>query len=186
MWMSLVLKNRRSSGACFSLGGWMRHSFQTEQWVPYPRERVFVFFSDPANLPPLMPGWQRARVERTALVAPPLLPTSSLAAGEGSLITVSFRVIPWVPVRLEWDAYISEFHWNESFCDEQRRGLFKYFRHWHRIRDEANGSTVSDAVEYELPLGPLGDLANGLAVKRQIRAQFRYRQRMLPILLSRS
>jgi hypothetical protein len=31
----------------------------------------------------------------------------------------------------------------------------------------------------------LGELANGLAVKRQIRALFRYRQKMLPDLLAR-
>jgi hypothetical protein len=39
-------------------------------------------------------------------------------------------------------------------------------------------------VEYELPLGPLGDLANGLAGKRQIRALFSYRQKTLPLLLA--
>ncbi len=64
----------------------MRHTFQSEQWVPYPRERVFAFFADPANLPPLMPAWQRARVEK----APD-------AAGEGSLITISFRPVPFFP-----------------------------------------------------------------------------------------
>jgi ligand-binding SRPBCC domain-containing protein len=154
----------------------MRHSFQTEQWVPYPRERVFAFFSDPANLPPLMPSWQRSRVER-------VVPASS-AAGQGSLITISFRAIPWVPVRLEWDACITEFQWNDFFCDEQQRGPFRYFRHCHRIREEAKGSVVSDAVEYELPLGLLGDLANSLAVKRQIRALFRHRQKTLPVLLA--
>jgi ligand-binding SRPBCC domain-containing protein len=159
----------------------MRHSFQTEQLVPYPRERVFAFFADPANLPPLMPRWQRARVERAQFV-----PSGDVAAGEGSLITISFRAIPWVPLRLEWDAYIAEFRWNDFFCDEQRRGPFKYFRHCHRLRDERNGSVVSDAVEYELPLGWLGDLADGLAVKRQIRGLFAHRQRMLPLLLSRS
>ena len=163
----------------------MRHRFQTEQWVPYPRERVFAFFSDPANLPPLMPDWQRARVERTALVAPPAVSPASVVAGEGSLITISFRAIPWVPVRLEWDAYVAEFQWNDFFCDEQRRGPFKYFRHCHRIRDDANGSVVSDAVEYELPLGMLGGLANGLVVRRQICALFRHRQEMLPVLLAR-
>src|ERR1700733_2185835 len=162
----------------------MRHSFQTEQWVPYPRERVFAFFSAPANLPPLMPGWQLARVERVALVAPPLVSRASVAAGAGSLITISFRAIPWVPVRLEWDAYVAEFQWNDFFCDEQRRGPFKYFRHCHRIRDDANGSVVSDSVEYELPLGLLGDLANGLVVKGQIRALFRHRQKTLPVLLA--
>jgi ligand-binding SRPBCC domain-containing protein len=105
-------------------------------------------------------------------------------AGEGSVMTISFRPVPLLPLRLEWDAYIAEFCWNEYFCDEQRRGPFKYFHHCHRIRDERDGSVVRDEVEYELPLGPLGDLANGFAVKRQIRALFRYRQSMLPLLLS--
>ena len=48
----------------------MRHRFQTEQWVPYSLERVFAFFADPGNLPPLMPVWQRARVEGANYVAP--------------------------------------------------------------------------------------------------------------------
>jgi ligand-binding SRPBCC domain-containing protein len=156
----------------------MRHTFHTEQWLPYPTEQVFAFFADPANLPPLMPRWQRARVERTS-------PTA-MTAGEGSLITISFRPIPLVPVRLEWDAYIAEFHWNDFFCDEQRRGPFHYFRHCHRVRQERNGTVVSDDVQYELPLGKLGDLANALAMKRQIRDLFNYRQKMLPRLLART
>jgi ligand-binding SRPBCC domain-containing protein len=161
----------------------MRHTFQTEQWLPYPRERVFAFFADPANLPPLMPKWQRAWVEHAKYVSPPGV--SGVVAGEGSVITISFRPAPLLPLRLEWDAYITEFCWNEYFCDEQRRGPFKYFHHCHRIRDERNGSVVRDEVEYELPLGLLGDLANRLAGKRQIRALFSYRQKMLPLLLAR-
>jgi ligand-binding SRPBCC domain-containing protein len=167
----------------------MRHHFQTEQWLPYPRERVFAFFADPANLPPLMPAWQRARVERANYVSPPEAPSpGQVVAGEGSLITISFRPIPLFPLRLEWDAYIAEFRWDEYFCDEQRRGPFQYFRHCHRVSDEVRdgvmGSVVSDAVEYELPLGRLGDLANGLAVRGQIRSLFAHRQRMLPGLLT--
>jgi ligand-binding SRPBCC domain-containing protein len=163
----------------------MRHSFQTEQWVPYPREQVFAFFADPANLPPLMPPWQRARVERAKYVEASHPGTAEFAAGAGSLITLSFRPVPFFPVRLDWDALITEFRWNEFFCDEQRRGPFKYFRHCHRIREERDGTVVSDAVEYELPLGLLGDLANWLVMKRQMRGLFGYRQRMLPVLLSR-
>jgi ligand-binding SRPBCC domain-containing protein len=168
----------------------MRHNFQAEQWLPYPREQVFAFFADPANLPPLMPRWQEARVEKADYVPPPLAsPASGFAAGKGSLITISFRAIPFFPLRLRWDAYIADFRWNDFFCDEQRRGPFKYFRHCHRTREEVRegigGTVVTDAVEYELPLGLLGELANALVIKRQIRALFAYRQRMLPVLLSR-
>jgi ligand-binding SRPBCC domain-containing protein len=167
----------------------MRHHFQTEQWLPYPRKRVFAFFADPANLPRLMPAWQRARVERANYVSPPEAPfTGKVVAGQGSLITISFRPIPLFPLRLEWDAYIAEFRWDDYFCDEQRRGPFQYFRHCHWVRDEARdgvmGSVVSDAVEYELPLGRLGDLGNGLAVRRQIRSLFHHRQKTLPGLLA--
>jgi ligand-binding SRPBCC domain-containing protein len=161
----------------------MRHHFQTEQWLPFPRAQVFAFFADPANLPPLMPDWQRARVERASYVSPPeALSTAKVVAGQGSLITISFSPLPLLSLRLEWDAYIAEFRWEDYFCDEQRRGPFKYFRHCHRIRDEIRdgvpGSVVSDAVEYELPLGLLGDIANGLGVNRQIRSVFKHRQRM--------
>jgi ligand-binding SRPBCC domain-containing protein len=167
----------------------MRHNFQTEQWVPYPRKRVFAFFADPANLRALMPGWQRARLEKANYVPPPeALSTGKVAAGQGSLMTISFRVVPLIPLRLEWDAYITEFHWDEYFCDEQKRGPFAYFRHCHWLRDEARdgvtGSVVSDVLEYELPLGLFGDLVNGLAIKRQISALFHHRQRMLPVLLA--
>jgi ligand-binding SRPBCC domain-containing protein len=168
----------------------MRHRFQTEQWLPFPGERVFSFFANPANLPPLMPRWQHARVEKINLVSPPFPSTAGVAAGEGSLIRISFRPVPLLPLRLPWDAYIAEFRWNDFFCDEQRRGPFKYFRHCHRVRDESResvaGAVVSDAVEYELPLSLLGDLANVLVVKRQIRALFAYRQRMLLKLLLRN
>ena len=170
----------------------MRHNFQTEQWLPYSTERLFAFFANPANLPPLMPSWQRARVEQVKFVSPPESPPSPspVAAGVGSLITISFRPIPLLPLRLKWDAYIAEFRWNDFFCDEQRRGPFHYFHHCHRVREEiregASGAVVSDVLEYELPMGPLGDLLNWLAMKRQIGALFAYRQKMLPLLLSLS
>ena len=50
----------------------MRHTFEASQWVPYPPAQVFAFFSDPQNLPPLMPAWQKARIEHAFLAAPPL------------------------------------------------------------------------------------------------------------------
>ena len=156
----------------------MRHHFHTEQWVPYLRQRVFAFFADPANLPPLMPRWQRAKIERLEL--------SDTFAGKGSLIVISFRPVPLLPLRMNWEAYIAEFQFNDFFCDEQRKGPFRYFRHCHRVadaeRDGVKGSTVSDAVEYEAPFGAPGNML----VKRQIAELFAYRQKMLPKLLSRT
>jgi ligand-binding SRPBCC domain-containing protein len=170
----------------------MRHFFRTEHWVPYPVETVFAFFANPANLPRLMPAWQRARVEKAIYVLPPALAREQarpFAAGTGSRITISFRPVPLLPLRVPWDAVIADFAWNRSFCDEQRpRGPFHYWRHLHTVTREEQGAIegtrVLDDLEYELPLRMFGDAANSMFVARQIRAIFAFRQKRLAELLA--
>ena len=170
----------------------MRHVFETEQWLPFPLPVVFAFFANPQNLPPLMPPWQKARIEELRLIAPPAPPPGSparLGTGVGTTMILSFRMIPRLPIRLNWHALIPEFTWNDHFCDTQTAGPFEYWRHCHSVRpdqrDGVEGTTVHDRVEYEFPLGPLGDLANAIAGKAQFRYLFNYRHaqtaKLLPI-----
>jgi ligand-binding SRPBCC domain-containing protein len=171
----------------------MTHTFRTVQWVPYPVDKVFAFFADPANVPPLMPAWQKARIEAMNLV-PPLKHERNAAkvpiAGAGSRMTISFRAIPLLPIRVLWDAQIVDFEWNSTFADEQcPRGPFRYWLHRHTVRTQVKGSTtgslVEDELEYELPFGFLGDIADRWVVARQIRQIFAHRQRRLLELLGR-
>lgn len=163
----------------------MRHTYTAEQWLPYPVEQVFAFFANPENLPRLMPAWQKTRIEEASFAPPPPLPNlpqmPGVAAGAGTRMTISFRPFPYSPVRVPWDAEITEFTWFEHFCDVQHRGPFAYWRHCHRLaaetRNGAPGTLLRDVVEYALPLGSLGDLANTLFVARQMRSIFAYRQR---------
>ena len=179
----------------------MPYTFQSEQWLPYLPAVVFSFFANPDNLPRLMPRWQRARIERANLVPappPPSFPTPlpGIAAGSGTRLLLSFRAFPLSPFRIPWHAEISEFVWNDHFCDIQLRGPFKSWKHCHRIRPEARstnpvakpvtGTLLTDHVTYDLPLGPLGTLANLLFVRRQLASTFRYRHRRTLDLLSRS
>jgi ligand-binding SRPBCC domain-containing protein len=169
----------------------MRHHLEFEQWVPSPLCDVFDFFADPANLPPLMPEWQAARIDRRMLTAPPEPPAARMlpaqAAGVGSRMLISFRVVPLLPVRMRWDARIVEFAWDDHFCDEQLSGPFAYWRHCHQVlaevRDGVQGTVVKDAVTYAFPLGLLGDMANLLGGALQMRSLFHYRQRQLVKLL---
>lgn len=165
----------------------MRHSIVTTQWVPYPVEFVFDFFANPQNLPPLLPGWQKARIEETRLVAPPPRPASqatrrlrSIAAGAGSVITISFRPFAFSPIRVPWEATISEFVWNDHFCDEQSRGPFAYWRHCHRMRakrlDNMPGTMITDDLIYEMKMGQMGELARRIFGEKQIRQIFAHRQ----------
>lgn len=169
----------------------MRHTFRAEQWVPYPVELVFAFFANPENLPRLMPRWQKARIEEAQFTPPPPRPQTqgsalwlrSFAAGAGSRMTISFRPFPYSPVRLPWGALITDFVWNDHFCDEQSHSPFAYWRHCHRVsgqsRDGAQGTLVVDDLTYELPLGSLGELAHTFFLRRQVERIFTYRQKRL-------
>jgi ligand-binding SRPBCC domain-containing protein len=180
----------------------MGHVFKTEQWVAYPVELVFAFFASPGNLQALTPRWQRARVEETVLRPPPPRPVAaepalrlrSVAAGEGSRITFSFRPFPFSPLRLPWEAHILEFDWNSHFTDVQVRGPFAAWHHRHSFETETranedgvpiHGTLVRDEIEYEIGAGALGRFTNQIFVQRRIRKLFEFRQRQLEKLLPR-
>jgi ligand-binding SRPBCC domain-containing protein len=160
----------------------MPYSFRSEQWLPYPVETVFAFFADPENLPALLPPWQHARLESVTLVAPPRTNGKGLsnAAGAGSRIKLSLRSLPFLPIRTSWDAEIVQFEANHSFCDRQLRGPFTYWQHNHRFLSlDRNGPSVTvltDEIEYDLPLGPLGSIARALFVRKQIEKTFSFRR----------
>ncbi len=173
----------------------MPQTLKTSQWVPFPVELVFAFFANPGNLPHLMPKWQQAKVENSRFLAPPPRPLApdpalrfqSPAAGEGSEMMISFRPFPGLPLRFRWLARISEFVWNDHFCDEQVKGPFAAWKHCHRIvaetQDGVPGTRVIDEVEYSMPLGPLGAIGNALFVHNQMEATFAYRQQRLEDIL---
>ena len=175
----------------------MPHTYHTEQWLPYPIEQAFAFFANPENLPRLMPPWQKARIEEAAFAAPPPRPVAddpalrirSIAAGPGTRVTISFRPFPYSPLRVPWEAEISEFVWNDHFCDLQLRGPFTFWRHCHSFQSESRGNLagtlLTDDVEYSLPYGSLGNLAHRLFIARQIRSTFAYRQQRTLELLPR-
>lgn len=169
--------------------------FETSQWVPYPVELVFGFFANPANLPGLMPAKLNARIEDVRYQPPPPRPLSAdparrfkcLAAGAGSEILISFTPLRWIPVRVSWLARIVEFAWNSHFIDEQVHGPFTRFRHRHGtsagFRNGAEGTLVSDSIEYGLPGGIAGAIASR-QIRKQMEQSFEFRQRLLPEMLA--
>ena len=165
-----------------------RLSFTTEQWVPFPVQRVFAFFADPRNLPRLLPPWQDARIDSMELQTPGGYDISRVAA-RGSRILLSFRPLPFSPIRLRWLALIDEYVVDHHFCDLQVTGPFRYWRHCHlvnaEIHGEVAGTRVTDVVDYAWPGGSAGsaiDLLGGRLLMRQI---FRSRQRRFLRLLGK-
>ena len=169
----------------------VRQHFMTEQWLPFPVPEVFAFFANPANLPPLMPAWQRARIDEATILPPPPRPPGApvlpgVAAGDGTRLLITARAVPGLPFRLPWLAEIEDFHWNDHFCDVQLKGPFGYWRHCHsvhaEVRDGQSGTVVRDAVVYELPHPALSWIGAPLS-PLAMRAMFGYRQRRAALLV---
>jgi uncharacterized protein len=87
---------------------------------------------------------------------------------------LSSRIGPF-PIR--WVAEHSDYVDGRQFCDEQREGPFRFWRHTHRFEDRSGGSVLRDEIEYELPAGVLGSWLGSRFVRDRLVRMFRYRHR---------
>jgi ligand-binding SRPBCC domain-containing protein len=138
------------------------HTLKSEQWVPRPLHEVFEFFSDARNLEKLTPPWLRFQI-----VAMPI----SMEAGT----KIHYR-IGWHGLPLRWTTEILRWSPPHEFVDLQLSGPYKLWHHTHRFEEERGGTTITDIVQYALPLGPLGWIAHWLWVRRDVEKIFAYRR----------
>lgn len=135
-------------------------------FIPAPRPEVFTFFEDPGNLAKITPRW---------------MPIKDLTAGYPPM-RLGMRIvhpIKWYGIRLAWESCIIEYDPPRRFVDEQTRGPYRSWRHEHDFEEAAGGTVMRDRVQYELPLGILGQMTHRLVVERQLRRIFDYRERRI-------
>jgi len=85
---------------------------------------------------------------------------------------------------MRWATLIDRYEEGVCFADRMIRGPYRSWYHLHSFRSVARGVEMTDWVEYELPMGPLGEFAHSIMVKRQLRAIFDYRARRVPEILT--
>jgi hypothetical protein len=142
------------------------HVLDSEQFVPRPRPEVFAFFSEPENLGTITPPWLEFRI----------LTPSPVPMRQGALIDYLIRLGP-LPTR--WRTLITSYDPPRGFVDEQLQGPYSFWHHTHTFEEAIGGTLIRDRVLYVLPFGVLGRIVERLLIRRQLRAIFAHRQRVI-------
>ena len=131
------------------------HVLEREQLVRRPRGEVFPFFADAANLERITPEFLHFRV----------LTPLPIAMRPGAIIDYRLRLFG---VAFNWRTVIESFEPEMRFVDVQARGPYRLWRHVHDFIEAPGGTLVRDRIEYEVPLGLLGEVARRAFVDRTL------------------
>lgn len=142
------------------------YRLQGRQALPLSRAECWTYFSDPRNLEHITPP----ELEFEALDD-----FGQMYAG----LVLRHRVRPLFRIPLTWLTEITHVREPDYFVDEQRFGPYAFWHHQHHFHDVPGGTMVEDIVHYAVPMGPLGNLAHWLWVRRQLEGIFAFRKRVL-------
>ncbi len=145
------------------------HTLKRTQRLPISLEQAWDFFSAPDNLAKITPEYMAFHVTSE----PDFL--QKIYAGQ----VITYTVKPVLGIPLFWMTEITHVEPGKFFVDEQRVGPYALWHHQHHFKAVDGGVEMTDLVHYNLPLGPLGDLAHWLFVRKQIQEIFDYRWKKL-------
>lgn len=142
------------------------YSLKTVQLLPVNINTAWDFFSNPANLKNITPDTLSFNI-------------ISQHYGEkmypGQLI--EYTVKPLFGIPLYWMTEITHVEDKKYFVDEQRFGPYSLWHHQHHFKEVPGGVEMMDIVHYKIPFWFLGDIANALIVKKQLKQIFDFRYR---------
>lgn len=139
-------------------------SLKTVQKIPVDIETAWEFFSNPANLQKITPrdlGFKILSKHHGA----------KMYSGQ----IIEYKVKPVLGIPIYWMTEITHVKDSEYFVDEQRFGPYQLWHHQHHFKVIDGGVEMTDIVHYRNPFGFLGNIANALFVKVQLKQIFSYR-----------
>jgi len=144
------------------------HTVKYEQFVPVDLATAWEFFSSPKNLAKITPqhmGFQITNKYEVGKMYP------------GMLIT--YKVSPLLGIKLDWCTEITHVKDQVYFVDEQRFGPYAMWHHQHHFEAVVGGVMMTDIVDYAIPFGFIGSLANKLLVKKAVIEIFEFRKQKI-------
>jgi ligand-binding SRPBCC domain-containing protein len=140
------------------------YSVKTVQQIPLSLAEAWDFFSSPANL---------------QAITPPKMGFQIISKHHGGKMyagqIIEYKVKPVLGIPLYWMTEITHVKDQEYFIDEQRYGPYSLWHHQHHFKPIEGGVEMTDIVHYKNPFWFLGDIANALFVREQLREVFEFR-----------
>jgi ligand-binding SRPBCC domain-containing protein len=144
------------------------HLYQ-KQFLPLTLEEAWHFFSHPENLLKITPPDRKFKMLYRSG------DTSGMYAGQ--IMTYSLKVFPFVYVL--WVTEITHYKPMEYFVDDQIKGPYAMWHHQHRFKAVAGGVEMTDEINYAVPFGFIGRIANSLFIAKQLSDVFKFRHNAL-------
>ena len=137
-----------------------------EQTLPISLAEAWDFFSSPLNLAKITPDHMSFEI------------TSDFKEGQkmypGMIIT--YKVSPLKGLKLKWMTEITHVKDNEYFVDEQRFGPYALWHHQHHFKEVPGGVHMTDILNYAIPYGFIGRMANSVFVAKEVQNIFAHRE----------
>ncbi len=99
-------------------------------------------------------------------------------------LIIEYRItIPLIGTH-KWITEIKHIRKGISFVDEQRLGPYRFWYHYHEIRQQKDEVLLIDRVHYQPPMGLLGRVLHRLYIQRTLEKIFDYRRERLATFLA--
>ncbi len=133
--------------------------------IAAPIEAVYGFHLDFNNLELISPSWMKPKLLRSV--------------GEGKGKTMELEITQYGFFKSIWVVQIEEYDPPFRLADLALRGPLPYFHHIRTFSQPcAEMTEMIDRLEYKLPFGFIGRIANKLSVRKMMEQMFEHRQKV--------
>lgn len=139
-----------------------------KQNVPISIEKAWDFFSSPKNLAKITP-------EHMGFIITSNYNDEKMYPG----MLITYKVSPLLGIQLDWCTEITHVVDHKYFVDEQRFGPYAMWHHQHHFKEIEGGVEMIDIVNYAIPYGFIGRIANSIIVETEVKKIFEYRTKKI-------
>lgn len=143
------------------------YRLETIQNLPISKSHAWNFLSNPKNLKRITPDYMGFKIINGT--------ADKMYAGQ----IIQYMVTPVMGIPTKWVTEITHVDDGNYFVDEQRFGPYSLWHHKHFIKAIKNGVEMKDIIDYKIPLGIIGRIAQPILVAPKLKEIFEYRKNAL-------